>query len=496
MIKYISKCSNIGKLMIIIGICVLIPILTIPFYPAESQYLLSFIIPSLLSIILGCLLCFCLKKNDDNERLEEHITLRRSSLTVLFAWFWAILIGSLPLIFGMKLSVVQGLFEAVSGWTTTGLSVVDVTKTPMVFLFHRSFMQYCGGLGLILMMIILVSSKSSMDLYNAEGHPDKIMPNLKKTARTIFIVYSVCLLFGVLAYIIAGMEFFDAICHTMCSLSTGGFSTKLNSLGEYNSLAIEIITIVLMLIGTTNFVALLLIAKGQFKKFGKVSEIRFLGILLLIFVPVTALILMDWFNIGFFKALRMSAFDVPSALSTSGFSTMSYALWPPMGVAILILLMLIGGGFGSTAGGIKLTRIYLMVRVAFSNIKKRIFTRNKVNTQYYESVQGKQEINNDLVSETFAFIGTYLIIYVLGVLGIMFTANCGLMEAMFEFASSLSTVGLSIGITGPTTNSATLIIEMIGMILGRLEIFIVFVGIFTGFGWIKELFRKKDIVNK
>ena len=157
MLKYISKCSNIGKLMIIIGICVLIPILTIPFYPAESQYLLSFIIPSLLSIILGCLLCFCLKKNDDNERLEEHITLRRSSLTVLFAWFWAILIGSLPLIFGMKLSVIQGLFEAVSGWTTTGLSVVDVTKTPMVFLFHRSFMQYCGGLGLILMMIILVS---------------------------------------------------------------------------------------------------------------------------------------------------------------------------------------------------------------------------------------------------------------------------------------------------------------------------------------------------
>ena len=489
MIKFISRCSTIGKLMVIIGFSLLFPIVVLPFYSDEINYISSFLLPALSSILIGIIVCLILKKHTD-ERVDEHTNLRRSSLTVLFAWFWAIVCGALPFVLSKQLNFIQALFESVSGWTTTGLSVVDVTVAPKIFLFHRSFMQFCGGLGLILMMIVLVSSKNSMDLYNAEGHPDKIMPNIKKTARAIFIIYSVCLFIGVFAYLIAGMPLFDAICHTMCTLSTGGFSTKLNSFGDYNSLAIEIITIVLMLIGTTNFVAILLLAKGNFKKFAKISEIRFMWILMLIFIPITAISLMNWFDISFFESLRMSVFNVPSALSTTGYSTMSYSLWPPFAIVILIVLMLIGGGFGSTAGGIKLTRIYLMIRVSFANVKKRIYSRNKVERLYYNNAQGRQEINSDLVNETFSFIFIYMLIYIAGVLTIMASANCTLMEAMFEFASSLSTVGLSIGITSPTASSLTLITEMIGMLLGRLEIFIVFVGLFTGLGWIKNLFRK------
>lgn len=182
---------------------------------------------------------------------------------MLFAWGSGVVAGAVPFVMGGQLSVVQELFEAVSGWTTTGLSAMDVTHTPMIFLFHRSFMQYCGGLGFIMMMLIFISNKQSMNLYSAEGHPDKIMPNIKKTARAIFIVYNAFLVIGSIAYRLAGMDWFDSICHCMCSLSTGGFSTKLASIGHYDSVAVEAITIVLMLIGTTNFAALIVEMAGM-----------------------------------------------------------------------------------------------------------------------------------------------------------------------------------------------------------------------------------------
>lgn len=347
-----------------------------------------------------------------------------------------------------------------------------------------------------MMMIIFISNKHSMNLYNAEGHPDKIMPNIKRTAQLIFLIYNAFLVVGTVAYRIAGMNWFDAICHCMCSLSTGGFSTKLMSIGEYNSLSIEIITIVLMLIGTTNFAALILLAKGKFKAFINVSEVKFMFGLLLIFIPVTALSLSVGLNIGILEGFRMASFDVVSALSTTGYSTMSYAEWPKFAIGVLILMMVIGGGIGSTAGGIKISRVYLMIRCSLIEIKKKISPKSNVDAPYYIKASGKTPIDQDLKDETFGFVVAYLVIYIIGSLLLTVTANCSLMEAMFEFASSLSTVGLSIGITGPQTNDATLVVEIVGMLLGRLEIFIVIIGFTFGFSKIKEVLfhRRREAV--
>ena len=264
--KFWSDSSSIGKLSVFIGLFVAAPLIVLPWYPGEVKYALSFLIPGIGSIIVGLLICF-FGKSDAESSMSWRSQTGRSSLTVLFAWFWGPLIGALPFIIGKQLRTLQALFEAVSGWTTTGLSVMDVSDVPAIFLFHRSFMQYCGGLGFILMMMIFITNKQSMVLYSAEGHPDKIMPNIKRTAQAIFVLYNVCLLVGSIAYRIAGMTWFDAVCHCMCSLSTGGFSTKLNSIGEYNNLAIEIIAVILMLIGTTNFVALLLLVRGKVRTF-------------------------------------------------------------------------------------------------------------------------------------------------------------------------------------------------------------------------------------
>lgn len=482
-----KDCSNPGKLMIMIGLLVTASLAILPFYPQDMGYAICFLLPGLFSILAGVLVCVFGKREAyfSSDRLTAQ---RHSNNTVLFTWFWGIAVGAMPFFLSGQLRVVQSLFESVSGWTTTGLSVMDVAKTSHIFLFYRSFMQYCGGLGFVLMMVMLVSGKRSMDLFNAEGHPDKLMPNLKQTAQTIFEMYILFLILGTAAYVVCGMPLFDSLCHAMCSLSTGGFSTKLNSIGEYHSLPIEIVTTQLMLIGTTNFAVLLLLLRGKWRQAIQVSEVRFLFLLLLIFVPLMALSLSGSMGLG--AGLRHALFNAASALSTTGYATMSYEGWPSCAIGLMILLMLIGGGIGSTAGGLKLTRVYLILRMMGQNINKKLLPQRCVDAPTYVKAQGRTKIDGELCSDTVGFVGCYLLLFIAGTLALTLTAGCGLEKAMFEFASALGTVGLSIGLTGPMTNNATLIVEMVGMILGRLEIFIVLTGVYYGLHEIKSLGRK------
>ena len=485
-----KDCSNRGKLMVMIGLLVIAPVAILPFYPQDIGYAIYFLLTGLLSILVGGLVCAFGKREAyfSSDRLTAQ---RHSNNTVLFTWFWGIAVGAMPFFLSGQLKFVQSLFESVSGWTTTGLSVMDVTQTSKIFLFYRSFMQYCGGLGFVLMMVMLVSGKRSMDLFNAEGHPDKLMPNLKQTAQTIFEMYIMFLILGTAAYLICGMPLFDSLCHAMCSLSTGGFSTKLNSISEYQSLSVEIVTIVLMLIGTTNFAVLLLLLRGKWRQAFQVSEVRFLFLLLLIFVPLMALPLSSELGMGFGEGLRHALFNASSALSTTGYATMSYENWPPFAIGLMILLMLIGGGIGSTAGGLKLTRVYLILRMVGLNIKRKLLPQRCVDAPTYVKAQGRTKIDEELCSDTVGFVGCYLLLFVSGALLLTMTAGCGLEKAMFEFASALGTVGLSIGLTGTATNNATLIVEMIGMILGRLEIFIVLTGVYYGLLEIRKLSKMR-----
>jgi trk system potassium uptake protein TrkH len=490
--KFSLENQTLGKLMSMIGLFILFPLITLIWYKDDIIYKNYFLIPGLFSLLMGIL--FTKLKSTKNIYISRRDSIGYSGLVVLFAWAFGIIMGAMPFFLSGKLNFVQAIFEAVSGFTTTGLSVIDVSKTENIFLFHRSFMQYCGGLGFIMMMILFMSNKNSMSLYSAEGHPDKIKPTIKNTAVSIFFVYILALLFGSIAYKIAGMTWFDSVNHAMCSLSTGGFSTRLNSVGEYNSPSIEFITIILMIIGTTNFASLLILVKGNFKTFFRISEIKFMFTILLIFIPITAFSLSKGLNIGIVEGFRKSSFDVISALSTTGYSTMSYAKRPDLSVAILILMMLIGGGIGSTAGGMKLNRVYLLLKFIKSNLKKKITTNNHIIHDTYVKAQGDVTISSEDYEDNLGFIVTYFLLFILGSLLIVVTADCSIKEAMFDFSSAIGTVGLSMGITNPSTDSLTLIIEIIGMLLGRLEIFIVFVGLSFGFNKIKvnikRLFEK------
>lgn len=488
--QYITRSSIYGKSILLIGMLIAVPLVVLPFYPEEIPYASSFIIPAALSIALGLAVCF-LMPNKEESVTEWQAPLQRGSLPVLFTWCSAFLMGAIPFVISGQLSFIHALFESVSGWSTTGLSVADVTALPHIFLFHRSFMQYCGGLGFIIVMVMLVQGKQAMNLFNAEGHPDKLMPNLKQTAWIIFILYNSFLMAGTLLYSFFGMGLFDAVCHTMSALSTAGFTTQAGSIGEYGSLPIEIITIVLMLIGSTNFAILLLLVKRKFRQVLRISEFRFMLGLILIFVPLTALSLISERGMGIGEGLHNALFGVVTTFTTTGYSTMNYAGWPPFAVGLLILLMIIGGCAGSTAGGIKLSRTYLLIRITRENICKRLSSAHKTTNSNYYKAQEKTAINSALIADTTGFIACYAGILIIGTLLITLTEGCTLFDAMFEFTSAFGTVGISNGLTNAHTGTGTLIVEMVGMMLGRLEIFIVFVGIYSGIKALKRRFPKR-----
>lgn len=298
---------------------------------------------------------------------------------------------------------------------------MDVTVTSPIFLFYRSFMQFCGGLGFIMMMIMIIQGKDSMSLYNVEGHPDRLMPNIRKTAQVIFQMYSLFLIIGTVVYILLGMPALDSLLHTMSALSTGGFSTQPDSIGAYDSASIEAFTIILMIIGTTNIAVLLLLTKRKLSQIVKVSELRFLGILLIIFVPIVSVSLFQGLYMSLGESIRHAIFNIISALSTTGYSTTGYDNWPAAGLGVMIVMMIIGGGLGSTAGGIKLTRVYLMIRILGFNIHKRVSSQRKISMSHYNTGQGKRAIDSELISDTIGFISFYLIIFVFG--GLMITRN-------------------------------------------------------------------------
>lgn len=457
----ISGNSIAGKMMVLEGMILLVPLIVLPFYPGEAGLSVIFLIPACLSVMAGLLVC----------RLGKQIG--NSSRLVVFSWFYGILLAAVPFLLYGDVTPVQALFESVSGFTTTGLSVLDVEKLPHIFLFYRAFLQYVGGLGFIMTMLLFVQEKDSAVLYQAEGHPDRLMPGIGKTAKVIGTMYGFFLLIGTLCYTIFGMPFFDSVVHTMCALSTGGFSNRMDSIGYYHSLPIECITVILMLIGTTNFSLLLLLFKGRVKDFFKASEIRFLGVIVFVTIPIlSGFLVAGGKTIG--EGLHLSIFNAFSALSTTGYATGSFSDWSECALAVMILLMVIGGGLGSTAGGIKLARVCILLKNLVRNIRKKMVPDRTVLLTYYHRGTEKELLENEQIEEASTYAGCYLIIYVFGTVLFTFFSGCTLVQGAFEFASSLGTVGLSIGVTNPDTSSICLFIEIIGMILGRLEIFVIF----------------------
>ena len=469
--------------VMMIGFIQLLPLLVLPFYPKEISYAPCFVIPGVFAIFGGYLLRFFLK---DTEiiRLEKHY----DSLLLVLIWLLAILISTVPWMLKGDYNFTQAFFEMTSGYSTTGLSVVDVDNTPHIFLMFRSITLFVGGVGFVLIITSAFSDKYGLNLYNAEGHNDRLMPNLKQSARTILSIYSLYIVFGTIAYIVFGMKVFDAINTSIAALSTGGFSVIGESIYGYHSLPIELITIVLMILGQTNFMLHLNFFSGHFKKYFNHCETKLFIALFLIFGSLmVADLLIRGYTDNFWESLRISLFQFVTCITTTGFiSVKDLSVLPPGFVTIMILMMLVGGDQESTGGGIKQYRVIVVLKGIYYSIKESILNPMVITTHHIYKIGEKYRLDDDEIRSTSTYVLFYILLFFAG--SLIFTLHgYSLQDSMFEFSSAISTVGLSVGITNYYASKIVLWTAAIGMFLGRLEIMAVF----------KALMRvAQDVKNK
>jgi trk system potassium uptake protein TrkH len=473
--EIINSYANIihytGLILILAGILMLSPLVCLFFYPEEITQLWGFAIPSAVLIFFGAAAWFLLR-NKNGQSLD----IQQSAVIVVLSWVTVCLFSAWPFMIIQHLNFTQAVFESVSGWTTTGLSVVNVEHSSHLILLWRSVMQLAGGAGLAIIMLATIVGPAGPALGIAEGRSQQLVPQVRHSAKIVMMIYVGYAVIGIIAYNLAGMNVFDAVNHTFAAISTGGFSTKTDSIGSWNSLSIEAVTLPLMILGNLNFLTAYLLLHGKFKAAAKNGEIH----LLLLLIPVCAVALFFLVCTSLYptlsKSIRVAVFETITALTTTGFSTVGYGNWNSFGVLLLIILMLIGGGTCSTAGGIKQYRIYVLYKSFVWEIKSFFLPRNAVTENYIWQGEQKDFISEARIRQIGTFVFLYLATYAIGSLVIAST-GIGLKESLFEFASALGTVGLSVGVTSPQASPVILWTEILGMFLGRLEFFVIITGI-------------------
>ena len=424
----------------------------------------------------------------DAERSLDH---HSAFLAVTLSWLLASCIGSIPLLVpgGVELSTIDALFESVSGFTTTGATVLTgLDALPRSLLLWRAIMQWIGGLGMVLIGIAVlpVLGVGGMALYRAETPgptKDKLAPRIAETARILWVLYLVLTGFGALALWLGGMTLFDALCHAMCAVATGGFSTHDASLSHWDSALIHGTTTLLMLLGGVSFVVLhRVLTRGLPWK--ENPELRvYLGI----FAAATLIVAFDLRTsrpdefTSAAKALQYGSFQATSILTSAGYTVGDYDAWPNTSRAVLLLLFFVGGMAGSTSGGIKVVRVILFARMAFAQFFRLVHPHGVATMKL-----GDRVVDDGVLSSVASFIAIWGLLIALGTA--LFAAyGADFVTAFAISAASLGNIGPGFGAIGPSHTYALLepgmkVISAAWMILGRLEIYTVLV-IFTPVFW-------------
>ncbi len=473
--------SILGKILILEAI-LMIPSLVVSFLYKESCAE-AFAISGIITGIAGLLFK---SFKPENTRM----TPKDGFVVVGLAWVLLSVFGALPFVISGSIpSFVDAFFETTSGFTTTGASILtEVESLDHGILFWRSFTHWVGGMGILVFLLAVVSQSNdySMHMLRAESpgpSVGKIVPKLKNTAKILYqmyfaltIVMTVCLMF-------AGMPLFDSICNAMATAGTGGFAIRNTSIAAYNSASIEMIITIFMIIFGVNFNIYYFIVVRKFKEILHNEELKvYFGIILVSIALITLNILGIYSNI--WEALRYSSFSVATVISTTGFGTADFNLWPTLSKMILCLLMIIGACAGSTAGGLKVSRFMILIKSIRREIIKianpREITRIRIDGKSVEdSLSGGVNI--------------YFTIYIM----IMLCSIALISIDGFDFETTVTSVlscfnniGPGLGLVGPTGNFSIFsdfskMILSADMLLGRLEIFPLLL-LMTPSVWIKK----------
>jgi len=470
-IRYAAILSSIGMILILSSAVMLTPLLVLLSNPEEVSSAAAFYLPAGCLALLGIVLW-----RQFHSPSDITLSVQEGGIIVIISWLMVILFSAWPFVSISGLSFSRAFFESMSGWTTTGLSVVDVSLAGRIILLWRSIISLAGGAGLAIIMMSAITGSTGVGISSAEGRSDQLVPHVRRSARLVLIIYTCYAVVGSIAYWMAGMSFFDAVNHAFAAVSTAGFSTRPESIGYWDSGAIEAVTITLMVLGNLSFVTAWFLWRGKLDLVAKNGEVR----LQIVLIPLSAAAAFIFTCQALYpqlgKSLRVAVFETVSALTTTGFSTVGYGNWNSFGIFLMIALMLIGGGTCSTAGGIKQFRIYLLFKLLLWDIGRYLMPRTAVMERPIWESDRRIFVDDAKVSQVAVFVFLYLVIYGFGV---MLLCACGysLSDSLFEFASALGTVGLSVGVTAVGMPDAALWAEILAMFLGRLEFIVVIIGL-------------------
>ena len=409
--------------------------------------------------------------------------LRRRDGFFIVVIFWSLLslLGMAPFYFGLGISFVDALFESVSGLTTTGATVISgLDHLPPSILFYRQELQWFGGMGLIVLAVAVMPMLGigGMSVYRAEApgpmKDEKMTPRLASTARALWTLYLGLTLACALAYWNAGMSPFDAVSHSLATVSTGGFSTHDASLAWFDSPAIEAVAVVFMLLGGINFsVHFLALRGGGPRVYAGDAEVRTFLLLVLALILVVALSLHWSGQTGDWQlALREAAFEVVSVITSTGFGLDDFSHWPSFLPVLLIFISFIGGCGGSTAGGMKVMRVMLLARLGYRELKLLLHAR-----AIFPVKIGGRRVREETLQAVWGFFAVYVLTFVALMLLIMM---CGLdqVSAFSAIATCMNNLGPGLGEVSQSfasVSSAGKLVAVVAMLMGRLEIFTVLV---------------------
>ncbi len=478
----------LGKIMLLVAILMCFPLIICIWFKEELINYLSFIIPMILLVGIGYL--FTHKK-----ALDTKISVREGFIVVAATWFVISLFGCIPfMISGEIPNFFDAFFEITSGFTTTGSTILtDITKVSHSVLFWRSFSQWIGGMGvLVFILAIIPESKdgTTIHILRAEStgpQVGKLVSKMQVTSRILYLIYLFLTIVLILLLWLGPdkeMKLFNSIIYGLSTAGTGGFSIDQFSLELYSSYSHYIIGI-FMIIFSINFSLFYLLLIGRIKEIFKFEEVKWFIIIVVISI---FLILFNIISITktYEEAFRFSFFQVASIISTSGYSIVNYDDWPSFSKIIIIILMFMGGCAGSTAGGMKTSRIMILSKSTLKRIKSTINPR-KVETVYFNG----NPLNDNIVDSVQSFFIVYMFFLIFGTLIIS-------LDGIFDFETNftatlacLSNIGPGLGVVGPYgsfagySNFSKFILSII-MIAGRLEIFPILI-LFNPRTWIKRI---------
>ena len=434
----------------------------------------------LLAMSITCfwgIILFAFTKNQKEQQLNH----RDGVAIVTLGWIMAGLVGSLPYLFsGTIPTFTDACFESISGFTTTGASIItDIESLPEGILLWRSLTQWLGGMGIIVLSIAILPflGIGGMQLYKAEiPSPivDKLKPRISETARILWKIYLLFTLVQVGLLLAGGMSLFDSVCQAFCTMPTGGFSTKNASIAQFNSTYIDFVILIFMLLAGINFSLHYRLLKGDLKIFARDTECRvFLSIVGVFILLVTLDLCGDVYH-SFFQAFRFAAFQVSSIITTTGFVSADYEKWSHFSQIVLFICMFLGAMAGSTGGGIKIVRVILMAKHGYQQVF-RIIHPHAVTTVKL----GGEAVSTDVLWSIWGFFFLYMALFVVATLTM---AGLGLdfMSSISSVAASIGNIGPGFGIVGPIRNyleipTAGKWVLISCMLLGRLEIYTVIV---------------------